>query len=193
MAVERTLVRNAEQLQRRGEDVHVVHRLRTAARRNSGPPDDERHRDHLLVEIEAVQDEVVLSQVLAVIGGDDDGELVGAVRLPRGRAKGREVYRKVGTRAARAISKVVVAARLVEADGRVQECRLALGSVAETTMRAKKTEDLLTGATLDAPTIAKAREQLEAEISPIDDIRSLASYRRHVAANLIADFLQGEP
>ena len=89
---------------------------------------------------------------------------------------GRQCFRKVGTRAAQAISKVVVAA-VVGA-----EPRIAVGSVAPTVMRATRTEAALAG----GATIGQAQQTLVAEIAPIDDLRSTAEYRRRVAANLLA-------
>jgi CO/xanthine dehydrogenase FAD-binding subunit len=104
------------------------------------------------------------------------GELVTAVEVPA--VDGTQWFRKVGTRAAQSISKVVLAG--VRGD----RVRLALGSVAPTVVRVPRTEDALSsGAGLD-----EARRLLQDEIHPIDDIRSSAAYRRRVAANLLAQF-----
>lgn len=94
--------------------------------------------------------------------------------------KGRQWFRKVGTRAAQAISKIVMAGVRDRT-----ETRIAFGSVAPTVVRARKTEAALTiGASL-----AIAQQTLLEEIAPIDDIRSTAEYRRAVSANLLARFL----
>jgi len=106
-------------------------------------------------------------------------ELIVAFEIPA--IRGRQWFRKVGTRAAQAISKVVVA-------GVVQRgsTRIALGSVAPTVVRARRTEAALAeGATVDA-----ALRVLMDEIAPIDDIRSTADYRRRVAANLLGKMLR---
>jgi xanthine dehydrogenase small subunit len=101
-------------------------------------------------------------------------ELITSFELPR--VPGPQYFRKVGTRAAQAISKVVIAA-----SGRDQ-LRIALGSVAPTVVRALRTEAAVAaGASLE-----EAQRTLAAEIAPIDDIRSTAEYRRRVAANLLA-------
>ena len=106
-------------------------------------------------------------------------ELIAAVEIPD--VKGRQWFRKVGTRAAQAISKVVVAG--VD-PGRGQAPRIAIGSVAPTVIRLPSTEAALSlGAT-----IAEAQHILLDEITPIDDVRSTAEYRRRVAANLVASF-----
>ena len=95
--------------------------------------------------------------------------------------RGRQWFRKVGTRAAQAISKVVMAA--VGGD----RPRVALGSVAPTVLRLPHTEAVLAA----GGSVADAREALLAEIAPIDDVRSTAEYRRRVAANLLARFMAG--
>ncbi len=92
--------------------------------------------------------------------------------------EGRQWFRKVGTRAAQAISKVVMAA---VRDGTP---RIALGSVAPTVVRLPRTEAALAG----GAAIAAAQGILAEEIRPIDDLRSTAAYRRRVAANLLARF-----
>jgi len=103
-------------------------------------------------------------------------ELIAAVEIPP--QSGSQWFRKVGTRAAQAISKVVMAAV------RAPRPSIALGSVASTVIRLPRTEEALAAG---AP-IAEARRVLEAEIAPIDDVRSTAAYRRAVASNLLERF-----
>lgn len=104
-----------------------------------------------------------------------DELIVGFEILP---VEGRQWFRKVGTRAAQAISKVVMAAV------RGPRPRIALGSVAPTVIRLSRTEQALgAGASLE-----EAMRRLEEDISPIDDLRSTAAYRRQVAANLLRRF-----
>ena len=106
-------------------------------------------------------------------------ELIAAVEIPA--VKGRQWFRKVGTRAVQAISKVVMAG--VD-PGRGEAPRVAVGSVAPTVVRLPSTEAALgSGASID-----EARRVLLDEIAPIDDVRSTAEYRRQVAANLLGDF-----
>jgi len=112
-------------------------------------------------------------------------ELVLRIRIPL--APGREVrFRKVGTRRAQAISKVVLALAWHEADrGSWRDVRLALGSVADRPIRATATEAVLEGAAPTAETADRAAAALAAEIHPIDDVRSTADYRRAVAARVV--------
>jgi CO/xanthine dehydrogenase FAD-binding subunit len=104
-------------------------------------------------------------------------ELIVAVEISP--VSGRQWFRKVGTRAAQAISKVVIAG--VRSDRAV---RIALGSVAPTVVRARRTEEAFAnGASLD-----EAVNVLRSEIAPIDDVRSTATYRRLVSGNLLRRF-----
>ena len=117
-------------------------------------------------------------------------EIIARVRIPLTASERRELYRKIGTRNAQAISKVCLATKL-EMDGDiVRRARIALGSVAPLPLRCVKTETMLEGGPLNKEIIAAARQQLEAEISPIDDIRSTEGYRRRVAGNLLEEFLR---
>jgi CO/xanthine dehydrogenase FAD-binding subunit len=102
-------------------------------------------------------------------------ELVVAVEIPK--QNGAQWFRKVGTRAAQAISKVVMAAV------RDEHPRIAIGSVAPTVIRVPRTEAALASGDLDAALAAFADE-----IAPIDDVRSTADYRRTVSANLVRRF-----
>lgn len=94
-------------------------------------------------------------------------------------------YRKVGTRLAQAISKVVMAGRLRIADGRVAEARIAFGSVAPVPCRCPSVEAALTGQPLDPG----AADAVTIDIRPIDDVRSNAVWRRKVARNILYTWL----
>lgn len=118
-------------------------------------------------------------------------ELITSVFLPAESSAGWTIgYRKVGTRRAQAISKVVLAtALLVGKNRRVEGVRLAFGSVAATTVRARAAEALLLGEVLSPASIAAAQDALSRDIKPIDDIRSTGDYRMHVARNLLGAML----
>ena len=121
-----------------------------------------------------------------------DDELIARVRLLRTSGGVKSYYRKVGTRRAQAISKVCMAATArVGEGGRIESARVALGSVAPTVVRCPRTEELLSGQTVDEDLIRAARATLAREIAPIDDIRSTREYRQRVAENLLEDFLTG--
>jgi xanthine dehydrogenase small subunit len=104
-------------------------------------------------------------------------ELITAIEVAP--PEGRQWFRKVGTRAAQAISKVVLAGV------RGPETRLAIGSVAPTVLRLHRTEAAIAA---DAAPDDVAGV-MDTEIAPIDDIRSTARYRREVSLNLLRRFL----
>jgi CO/xanthine dehydrogenase FAD-binding subunit len=101
-------------------------------------------------------------------------ELITAVRLPLDR---NVLFRKVGTRAAQAISKIVMAVSRKPA-------RIAIGSVAEVPIRATRAEQALASGDLAGAVAAVADD-----IRPIDDVRSTADYRRAVTQNVLRELL----
>jgi CO/xanthine dehydrogenase FAD-binding subunit len=119
-------------------------------------------------------------------------ELIAGVRLPRRRGW-RQHYRKVGARRAQAISKVCFAAAALVESGRIADIRLAFGSVAPTVVRAFGAEAMLRGAGVGPETLGRAGAALLSELTPIDDVRSTAAYRRQVAVNVLGEFLQALP
>src|SRR5918999_5804615 len=120
-----------------------------------------------------------------------DDELVLRVAIPL--REGRQIcFRKVGTRRAQAISKVVMTLAWRPDAGVWRDVRLALGSVAATPIRARETERVLDGAAPRQTTADHAAAVLEREIQPIDDVRSTAEYRRAVAARVLHRLLRDE-
>jgi CO/xanthine dehydrogenase FAD-binding subunit len=118
------------------------------------------------------------------------GELIRRIRLPRTHAAWKHYFRKVGTRRAQAISKISIAAAARVEGGRIADVRIALGSVAPTVLRAARAEESLRGQQLGRAVLQAAQDALGAEIAPIDDMRSTARYRRNVARNLLAEFVE---
>lgn len=94
-------------------------------------------------------------------------------------------FRKVGTRMAQSISKVVLGGRLRMSSGVIEEARLALGSVAATPVRLLSVEKALE----NGEGIAASNRVTE-DISPIDDVRSTASYRNTVAVRVVRSWLE---
>lgn len=118
-------------------------------------------------------------------------ELVTAIQIPANSLAGwRYAYRKVGTRQAQSISKVVGAAGVSRAARSGAVARIAFGSVAATTIRATAAESALLGRALDADAAAAARTALLAhDLRPIDDLRSTANYRALVAGRTLVAML----
>jgi CO/xanthine dehydrogenase FAD-binding subunit len=128
-------------------------------------------------------------------------ELLLRIRIPL-RSDRTMAFRKVGTRRAQSISKVVMAVAWQAGAGTIpatgtnggaagsamtvwREVRVALGSVAATPMRATRTEAVLEGSPPTPEVADRAAEALAAELTPIDDVRSTAEYRRLVAARIL--------
>jgi CO/xanthine dehydrogenase FAD-binding subunit len=128
-------------------------------------------------------------------------ELLHTISIPLTFSAYRHHIRKVGTRNALAISKIALAGLALVAEGpsgsssgnserRIQDIRLAAASLTDRPIRLHATERALLNQPLTDATLRLARAALASESHPIDDIRSTAAYRRHVAANLLEDFLR---
>ena len=119
----------------------------------------------------------------------EPGELLAAVHIPL--VPDRQVrFRKIGTRRALAIAKVLVAVAWrpgAAPDGPApwHDVRVALGSVAARPIRVPRTEAVLEGRVPDAATAEEAARTVMGEISPIDDVRSTAAYRRTVTGRVL--------
>jgi CO/xanthine dehydrogenase FAD-binding subunit len=121
-----------------------------------------------------------------------EGELLLGIEVPRLAAPAPALFwRAVGTRRAQAITRLSLAgAADVDERGVVRWIRLAAGAVAPVVLRLRGTEGLLAAQRIDRGLCERALETASAEISPIDDLRGSAEYRRHVVGNLVERFLK---
>jgi aerobic-type carbon monoxide dehydrogenase small subunit (CoxS/CutS family) len=87
------------------------------------------------------------------------------------------------------MAKASAAAVIVRDGDRVLDCRLALGAVAPTVMRARSAEEVLVGRPFSTELALAAGRAASNEVSPIDDVRSTAHYRRRVVSALTYDVL----
>ena len=115
-------------------------------------------------------------------------ELLLRVRIPIVDER-RQAFRKVGTRRAQAISKVVLAASW-RRDPAWRDVRIAFGSVAATPVRATAAEAALEGAPPRPEAIDRAVAALLGELHPIDDVRSTAAYRLEVSGRILRRLLE---
>lgn len=99
-------------------------------------------------------------------------------------------WRKVGTRQAQAISKVAFAALAVVAEGRATRLGLGMASVAPTVAFLPATRAVGLSKPFAEISDAEVEKALLADVSPIDDVRSTAAYRRHVAVRLAQRFFE---
>jgi xanthine dehydrogenase iron-sulfur cluster and FAD-binding subunit A len=112
-------------------------------------------------------------------------ELVVAISPRRLGLDERGLFIKLGLRRAQAISVVHLAIVLEVVDGEVTAGRLAIGSVAPTVILVEEAVTALLGRSLDAAAIEDAVDASAAAVSPIDDLRATAEYRRDVVATMV--------
>jgi len=93
---------------------------------------------------------------------------------------------KLALRRGASCSVVSVAVWITAEKNRVEEIRIALGGVAPTPMRARKTEGAFKAQNLDWDRISALSETVAEEITPITDVRGSAEYRKQVSAVLLA-------
>lgn len=113
------------------------------------------------------------------------GELIVRIMIPEQPIGTIQRFRKVGTREAQAISKVVVAMAARVEGHTIVRMRLAAGSVAPTPIRLSGAEDAATSQPADGATAARVARIATEEIQPIDDVRSTAAYRIFVFERVV--------
>jgi xanthine dehydrogenase FAD-binding subunit len=119
-------------------------------------------------------------------------EIITRILLPHAEQFTFWTFEKVGLRRSLAMAVTSFAGMMrLSACGMVEEARFAWGSVGPTVVRLPELEAELVGARMDSDTIRNAAETVRRGVSPIDDIRATADYRRSVAANLLTRFMEG--
>ena len=118
------------------------------------------------------------------------GELVTSVLVPKPAHPARSDFLKLGARKYLVISIAMVACVLEVEDGIVQKARVAVGSCSPVAVRLPELEGALTGKPLDRNLAGHARPRHLAPLSPIDDVRASASYRKEAALTLIRRSLE---
>lgn len=117
-------------------------------------------------------------------------ELVTGVRIPLPGPDRIARFYKHGTRPALDISAISIGVAADVANGVMTKVRVAFGAVAPTPVRAKATEKALEGRRLDEATIAAAAHAARDEVSPIDDVRATAWYRKEMIHNMTKRVLE---
>ncbi len=114
------------------------------------------------------------------------GEILVAVRIPRPAGITFQYFEKVGLREAMACAVASLAAVLKVSDsGIIEFARLAWGSVGPTVVRLPEIESALAGRPFTRETFQAVVPLVGRRLSPINDVRASAAYRRLVAANLL--------
>lgn len=122
----------------------------------------------------------------------EPGEIVTEVRIPRASVAGTSSFQKLGARRYLVISIAMAAARVVTGDdGRIEYAAVAVGSCSAVAQRLSGLEAALVGLRPGrAVEDAVAADGL-AELSPIDDVRGSAEYRRAAAREIVSRALAG--
>jgi CO/xanthine dehydrogenase FAD-binding subunit len=111
------------------------------------------------------------------------GEIVTAVLIPD--AAGSGAFLKLGARRYLVISIAMVSAVVVVEAGRIASARIAVGACSPVARRLGGLEKLLAGCEAGATEPVILRYDYP-ELSPIDDVRARAGYRREAVATLVA-------
>lgn len=119
------------------------------------------------------------------------GEILAGIRLEKPGPGWVHHFEKVGQRKALAIALASLAAMIrVSREGLVQEARLAWGSVAPTVAASEALESALVGMPLEESALAGVFPLIQEALSPIDDVRASAAYRRAVSERLVLRLCQ---
>ena len=114
------------------------------------------------------------------------GEFVTGVHIPLPVSNSFSAYYKVGKRKALAIAIASLAVRLeLNEDKTVQNIKLAWGSVGSTVIMLSAVEHFLKGKVLTDEIVSKAGKMAMLGVTPINDIRASADYRRRLTGNLL--------
>ncbi|MGQ0662059.1 MAG: FAD binding domain-containing protein [Pseudomonadota bacterium] len=112
-------------------------------------------------------------------------ELVTAILIPRPRHPARATFLKLGARKYLVISIVMVAVAIEIAEARVAAARIAVGACSEVARRLPGLEAAVVGRRLDAELAQAVGAPHLGALSPIDDLRATAAYRRDATLTLL--------
>jgi CO/xanthine dehydrogenase FAD-binding subunit len=109
-----------------------------------------------------------------------------AIRIPKNTATGTSSFFKLGARRYLVISIAMAAARLVTSpDGHIIAAALAVGSCSPVARRLGQLEAALVGRPSEPSLIEAVQPEHLAALTPIDDVRGSAEYRRAAAYEIV--------
>jgi len=118
-------------------------------------------------------------------------ELLTSIRVPRRLENAASSFLKLGARRYLVISIVMVAANLVaDSERRIREALICVGSCSPKALRLVQLERALAGRRLDAEISKLVRTEHFSTLTPIDDVRATAAYRRDAAETLVKRALE---
>jgi CO/xanthine dehydrogenase FAD-binding subunit len=114
------------------------------------------------------------------------GEILSQIFVPRAVENAASTFLKLGARRYLVISIAMVAAIIQkDASGRVADARVAIGSCSVVARRLTELEHALLGAPVSPGLGSVATADHIKDLSPIDDVRATAAYRRDAALRLV--------
>jgi xanthine dehydrogenase small subunit len=116
------------------------------------------------------------------------GEFVAAVNVPRAQCENELRAYKLSKRFDQDISAVFICFNLRRDQDKVLDLRIGCGGVAATPSRASRCERVMIGCAWNETTIASGQVALDAQFSPLTDMRASAAYRRITLKNLLQRF-----
>ena len=117
-------------------------------------------------------------------------ELLREIRVPAMSGSQRGLFLKLGLRRAQAIAVINVALVLTFDGEQISAASITLGCLAPTIVHASTVEAYLKGKTLDAAVCEESGRLANEDVTPIDDIRGSARYRRATLSALVTQGLQ---
>ncbi|MBK8979516.1 MAG: FAD binding domain-containing protein [Planctomycetes bacterium] len=120
-------------------------------------------------------------------------ELIEGIVVPPRPARELRAFRKVGTRRAQSIAKLVVALAIAADGGVVTAARIAAGAVADRTVRLTTLERALFEGLPPGGLADAVAASVAADTAPCDDVRSTARYRSTVLARVLVRLLAALP
>lgn len=116
-------------------------------------------------------------------------ELISAIKFPLPK-KEKLKFLKTSIRKDLDISTVNMAFKCEHDGKKLKRVLIAAGGIAATPIRLKKTEDFLSGSTIDSKSLVQALSLAQAEFQPLSDVRGTEAYRRMVVKNYMRRFFQ---
>lgn len=117
------------------------------------------------------------------------GEMVVSVRVPTGVTADTSGFIKLGARRYLVISIAMAAVRVAIAQGKIAEIAICVGSCSAVAKRLTDLEKMMKGQLPEACSDIVAAYDFP-ELSPIDDVRGTAAYRRDAAREIVLRALQ---
>lgn len=122
----------------------------------------------------------------------ESGEIATAVRIPKTAIAGTSSFQKLGARRYLVISIAMAAARVVVGDdGRIARAAVAVGACSAVARRLSGLEGALVGLNPGREVERAVAAEGFADLSPIDDVRGSADYRRAAAREIVGRALAG--